>query len=150
MFGLSPAIFIAFALLLAGNATFFKLWQDTKGEYIAYAAGASAIAKQAIADKEAKEREGEDNLTELRAEHESKVPEIRAGAVAAYLAAHRVRRPHPSGGEVPGTGPGIRVDDGKVTECVPDQAFIEDAAEAETKLAAWQRYGQLNHLPVED
>ena len=93
------------------------------------------------------------NLKKVQADHEKQIPTIRARAVANYLAAHSM--PDDSGtstgsGSVRGDGAGIRLDDDAKRQCLPDEAFIRDAAEDAAKLEAWQRYCRMNRCPITD
>lgn len=135
---------IVIAALVAGNAFFFHLWQSTKDEYLTYAGGVTAVAKQAISDKERIESERNENLEKVK-EHETNLPAVRAGAVAAYL------RMHPSAGRraMPGITQGKQADDGAGKECVPDAAFVEDAADDADKIAQWQEWAIRNKIPME-
>lgn len=135
---------IAIAALVAGNAFFFHLWQSTKDEYLTYAGGVTAVAKQAIADKERIESERDDNLKKVK-EHETNLPTVRAGAVAAYLRMH----PNTGSGAMPGIAQSKQADDGAGKECVPDAAFVEDAADDADKIASWQEWAIRNKVPVE-
>lgn len=135
---------IAIAALVAGNAFFFHLWQSTKDDYLTYAGGVTAVAKQAIADKERIESERDENLKKVK-EHETNLPAVRAGAVAAYLRMH----PSASCSAMPGITQGKQANDGAGKECVPDAAFVEDAADDADKIASWQEWAIRNHIPVE-
>ena len=89
------------------------------------------------------------NLKKVQADHEKQIPTIRARAVANYLT--RVRNDastNSGGGAVQGNGPGLRLDDGAGAQCVPDEAFIADAAEDAEKVEAWREYCRLNRCPV--
>lgn len=136
---------IAIAALIAGNVFFFHLWQSTKDEYLAYAGGVTAVAKQAIADKERVESERDANLTKVK-EHEANLPTVRAGAVAAYLRMH----PSASCSSMPGITQGKQANDGAGKESVSDLSiFIEDAADDADKIASWQEWAMRNKIPVE-
>lgn len=135
---------IVIAALVASNALFFHLWQSTKDEYLTYAGGVTAVAKQAIDDKERIESERDANLTKVK-EHEANLPTVRAGAVAAYLRMH----PNTSCGAMPGIAKGKQTDDGASKECVPDAAFVEDAADDADKIASWQEWAHRNKIPLE-
>lgn len=136
---------IAIAALVAGNAFFFHLWQSTKAEYLTYAGGVTAVAKQAIADKERVESERDANLTKVK-EHEANLPTVRAGAVAAYLRMH----PSTSCSAMPGITQGKQANDGASKESVSDLSiFIEDAADDADKIVQWQEWAMRNKIPVE-
>ena len=135
---------IVITVLLAGNAFFFHLWQSTKDEYLTYAGGVTAVAKQAVADKERVESERDENLQKVK-EHETNLPAVRAGAVAAYLRMH----PSTSCSAMPGITNGKQTNDGAGKECVPDTDFVEDAADDADKIAQWQEWAVRNHIPVE-
>lgn len=120
---------------------FDKFTIDTKD------AGLKAEAK-----KQEDEQKARDNLKKVQADHEKQIPTIRARAVANYLAAHRL--PDDPGasagsGSVREEGSGIRLDDGTGKKCVPDQAFIEDAAEDALKVEAWRAWCALNECLVD-
>lgn len=136
---------IVIAALVAGNAFFFHLWQSTKDEYLTYAGGVTAVAKQAIADRERIESERNDNLKKVK-EHETNLPTVRAGAVASYLRMH----PSASGSAMPGIAQSKQANDGTGKECVPDiSIFIEDAADDADKIAQWQEWAYRNKIPLE-
>jgi len=119
--------------------------------YGAFVEATGVIGKDAELKKKADEAEHLKNLEKVKANHESLLPQVRADAVANYLA-RRVRPiPHPSAGSGPvlGNGPGISVDDGAVRECVPDETFIANCAEDASKVGAFQEYCQRNHCPIE-
>lgn len=138
---------IMVGLLIAGNVLFFRLWQDTKAEYIRYGAGVEALGKQAVVDKAKVEADHEQNLKDVKNEFEKNLPDVRAGAVAAYLAAHRV--PDVAGrGAMPGIASRQPSNDGAGKECVPDEAFIADAADDAAKVAEWQEWARLNRFEV--
>lgn len=135
---------IAIAALVAGNAFFFHLWQSTKDDYLTYAGGVIAVAKQAISDKERVESERNENLEKVK-EHEANLPAVRAGAVAAYLRMH----PGASCSAMPGITQGKQANDGAGKECVPDAVFIEDAADDADKINEWIMWAVANHIPIE-
>lgn len=135
---------IAIAALVAGNAFFFHLWQSTKDDYLTYAGGVTAVAKQAIADKERIESERDENLKKVK-EHEANLPAVRAGAVAAYLRMH----PSTSCSAMPGIAQGKQANDGAGKECVPDAAFIEDAADDADKINEWIMWAVRNKISIE-
>lgn len=135
---------IVIAALVAGNAFFFHLWQSTKNEYLTYAGGVTAVAEQAIADKERVESERDENLQKAK-EHETNLPAVRAGAVASYLRMH----PNTGSGAMPGIAKSKQANDGAGKECVPDAAFVEDAADDADKIAQWQEWAIRNKVPVE-
>lgn len=135
---------IAIAALVAGNAFFFHLWQSTKDDYLTYAGGVTAVAKQAIADKERIESERDENLKKVK-EHETNLPAVRAGAVAAYLRMH----PSASCSAMPGITQGKQANDGAGKECVPDAAFIEDAADDADKINEWIMWAVRNKISIE-
>lgn len=93
-------------LLAIALASMTGMYLNKRDEMAALEGSVQAIGEAAIEDKARIEAEGKANLTKIKEDHESKVPEIRAGAVAAYLAAHRVRNADPRGGEVPNPGAG--------------------------------------------
>ena len=136
------------ALLAIALASMTGLYLNKRDEMAALEGSVQAIGEAAIEDKARIEAEGKANLTKIKEDHEAKVPQIRAGAVAAYLAAHRVRNADPRGGEMPNPGSGQPVDDAEVKQCLPDSTLIESAAEDAAKLSAWQDYARLNGIPV--
>jgi len=139
---------VVFAALVAGNALFYNLWQSEKTEYLQYASGVTAVAKQAIDDKERTEQERDANLKKVK-EHEAELPSIRAGAVAAYIAAHRMPN-KPGQGAMPGITQGKQANDGAGKESVSDlSGFIEDAADDADKIDQWQEWAIRNKIPLE-
>lgn len=146
---------ILIAALVALAGLFFKLWQDTRAEYIAYGAGVDAMGRDALAEKERTEREQKTNLLEVKREFEDRLPEVRAHAVAAYRAARRV----PANGAGKGSMPGIAArqpsDDGAREEPLPaggtcdDAGFIADAAEDALIREQWRAYCIRNKCPIE-
>ena len=135
------------ALLAIALATMTGLYLNKRDEMAALEGSVQAIGAAAEKAVKEKEAEGKANLTKIKEDHEAKVPKIRAGAVAAYLA-HRVRVTAPSGGPMPNPSAGQPVDDDKICQPVPDTALIESAAEDAAKLEAWQDYARLNGIPV--
>lgn len=122
-------------------------------KYDNFVTATETVGKEAQARKDAEDKEKKDNLIQVEKNHEAQLPAIQANAVAMYLAAHPnsvCGRPVASAGgsSVLGNGPGIRLDDGTVKECIPDEEFIRNAAEDATKIAAWIEYCQRNHCPV--
>lgn len=140
--------YVIIALLAIALASMTGLYLNKRDELAALEGSVRAIGEAAEKVVKEKEAEGKANLTKIKEDHESKVPEIRAGAVAAYVAAHRVRVSAPGGGEVPSPGAGQPVDDAGTCNLVPDEALIESAAEDAAKLSAWQDYARLNGIPV--
>jgi len=57
-------------------------------------------------------------------------------------------KPAASGG-VPGNAAGQPVDDGTGKECIPDPAFIADAAEDAARVEAWRAWCTLNKCSIE-
>ena len=110
--------------------------------YNAFVGATEVIGKQAEEDKKAQETEHEQNLTQVKANHEEQIPQIRADAVTNYIATHPASVQHRTStstgsGYVRGNGSGVRLDDGVSKECIPDEGFIQDAAEDAAKVAAW-------------
>ena len=136
------------ALLAIALASMTGLYLNKRDEMAALEGSVQAIGAAAEKAVKEKEAEGKANLTKIKEDHEAKVPQIRAGAVAAYRAAHRVRNVDPRGGEVPNPGAGQPVDDAGTCEPILDEAFVESAAEDAAKLSAWQDYARLNGIPV--
>lgn len=143
------------ATLVALSALFFKLWQDTRAEYIAYGAGVEALGRQVLAEKERTERERKDKLEAIKNEYESKLPEVRANAVAAYRAAHRLPERAAGGGAVSAAASGEPRDDDAVEEPLPapaacdDAELISEAARDALIIEQWRAYCIRNECPVE-
>lgn len=134
-------------ILLLWNA-----WQSVKTEYIQYGAGVEALGKQALADKDRDEAAHKANLKEVKDAFEKKLPEITAGAVAAYRA-EWLRR-SPGGGAVRQPAACQPSDDGAGREPLPDQGcndaeFIQRAARDAARLEQWRTWCILNRCPVE-
>ena len=140
--------YVIIALLAIALASMTGLYLNKRDELVALEGSVQAIGAAAIEDKARIEAEGRANLTKIKEDREAKVPQIRAGAVAAYLAAHRVRNADPRGGEVPSPSAGQPLDDAEGRQCLPDATLIESAAEDAAKLGAWQDYARLNGIPV--
>lgn len=107
---------------------------------------------KAEAKKQEDEQKARDNLKKVQADHEKQIPTIRARAVANYRAAHGLPDDPGTGAggsSVREEGSGIRLDDGTGKKCVPDQAFIEDAAEDALKVEAWRAWCALNECLVD-
>lgn len=124
-----------------------------KANYSAFVAQVALEGEQAEAANAKKDAEHKQNLKKIKEENESQIPRVRADAVANYLASVGLRQrsaANPGGGAVPGNGAGIRLDDDAKRQCLPDEAFIRDAAEDAAKLEAWQRYCRMNRCPVND
>lgn len=143
--GGGAAWFVQGLRLTHAEQEFTKFRQDTK--------------EAGLAAKENKlriENEHKDNLAKVVNDNEEKLPKIRSEAVANYLAAHPANvvrdKPRASSGSsgVRGDGSGIKLDDGAGKECVPDTAFIQDAAEDASKVSAWIEYCTLNHCPISE
>lgn len=136
------------AVLSVALAVVTGAYLNKRDQYAALEGVTRAMGVAAEKAVAAKEAEGQANLVKIKEDHESKVPEIRAGAVAAYIAARRLRSTTASGGAVPNPGASQPMDDGEVSQCVPDATLIESAAEDAAKLDAWQDYARLNGIPV--
>lgn len=124
-----------------------------KANYKAFAESVEREGKEAKEENDRKDAEHKQNLKKIKEENESKIPRVRADAVANYLASVGLRQrsaANPGGGAVPGNGAGIRLDDDDKRQCLPDEAFIRDAAEDAAKLEAWQRYCRMNRCPITD
>ena len=122
-----------------------------KANFFSFVSRVDELGKDAEAKREADVAEQLKNLEKVKATHENLLPQVRADAVANYLA-HRVRtnsRPSADSGAVRWNGPGISLDDGAVRECVPDETFIRSCAEDASKVGAFQEYCQRNRCPVE-
>jgi hypothetical protein len=141
------AIILVLAIALAAMT---NMYLGKRDELAALTASVEVLGKAAEANVARVKKEGEQNLTAVKESHEKLVPTIRAGAVAAYVAAHpaRVRYVAASGGSVPGTGAGKPLDDDAQSQCVPDTTLIESAAEDASKIAAWIDYCTRNRCPV--
>lgn len=137
---------ILIGALLALVTLFYNLWRSAHDDLIAFKSGVAAVAAAQEAENARMLRVQLANLNVLKVDYESKLPQVRSDAVANYL--RRLPKPATSGSQVPGTSPGVRLDDGAGKECGFDSALVQDAADDAQKLTAWQRYGQMNHLPV--
>ena len=151
---IKAAPWIACVVLALALAAMTGKYLSKRDELVALTASVRVLGEAAEARVKAAKKESEDNLEKVKADYEKQVPEIRSSAVASYLARRaadpaRVREPVAGGGPVSGDGAGVRVDDGTLKECVPDEEFIEDAAEDAAKVEAWRSYCALNHCPVE-
>ena len=141
----------ALALMGIALGVMTDLYLAKRDELTAFTAQVEQAARDATTEKERIEKRHSDNLEQVRKDHEARLPEIRAGAVANYRSHHRVPKPAASSGvAVPGDGPGVSLDDAVERQCVPDNAFIENAAEDAEKLDAWIDWCQRNNCPVKD
>ena len=120
-------------------------------EFVKFQQATEAAGQKSKAEEQAKKTEHEQNLVQIRKDHEQEIKVVRDGAVAKYIAAHGVRDNSTSAG-----GSGVRtnsvslkVDDGAKPQCVPDKELIENAAEDAEKLSAWQDWCHLNNCPVQ-
>lgn len=136
-----------FAAVVALLATFYMLWQDTEKDLTVLQVQTESEAKAAKAYVKETHALHTKTLKETNNDWRKRLPEVRSGAVAAYLAAHRV----PQGGNNPGdpAAHGPQVPDGAGQECLPDRKLIEDAAEDALKIAEFQDFVRKNKLPVE-
>lgn len=141
---------VVFAVLVLALGAMTKLYLDTRDELTTFVAQVEQAGRDAQDEKARTEARHAANLEKVKAEYESNIPEIRAGAVANYRAAHRLPKPAADRRSVPDAAPGVRLDDDAERQCVPDDAFIENAAEDAAKLAAWIGLCQRNNCPVED
>ena len=126
------------------------LYLGKRDELSAFTAQVEHAGRLAKLEKERIEKQHADNLEQVRKDHEARLPEIRAGAVANYLAHRRMSKPSSGSGDVPGATHSVSVDDAAERQCVPDDAFIENAAEDVAKLDAWIDWCQRNNCPVKD
>lgn len=152
--------YIVIAALVAALVGMGHLYLGKRDELAAqvtkynYFVGATAvIGKQAEETKKADEAKHEQNLQQVKENHENQIDQVRTDAVANYIAAHPVRvrnvaSTSSGSGSVRGDGSGLKLDDGTSKECIPDQAFIQDAAEDAEKVGAWIEYCQRNNCPV--
>lgn len=148
LFLAKAAPWIAAIALAALLALMTNLYLNERDQFLIFRTSVKTLGEQAEKEQVAKKKAGEDNLTNLKATYEAKLPQIRAGAVAAYLG--RVRNADSSGSPVRPDGAGIKLDDGTGKECRPDTALIEDAADDAAKVEAWRAYCTLNNCPIED
>ena len=109
-----------------------------------FKAAVAAEASAAAARNVIVEREQRENLAKIRKDYESKISAVRRGALAAY----RLHLATSGSSALSAASPGLKVDGGAVSQCLPD--FIENAAECELKLGAWQEYGRVNKIPVDE
>lgn len=125
--------------------------QAEKANFKSFVARTEELGSEAAAKKKLDDETHAANLVQIRKDHEAKVPEIRAAAVANYLA-RRLRDSDAGsgGGALLGDGAGLKLDDANQRECVPDAAFIQECGVDAEKVAAWQDYCRLNHCPVKD
>lgn len=150
----------AFGLALAAMTHFYLGKRDelatTTANFDSFVATTKELGEKAAADNARKDAEHKQNLKTIREEHESEIPRIRNEAVANYLSGRpaavvwQQSAANPSGSSMRGNRAGIGLDDGEKRQCVPDEAFIQNAAEDAAKLDAWQQYCTLNHCPVID
>lgn len=137
---------LAAALVGMGN-----MYLGKRDELAGFKATVEQAGKAAATANKLVETQHEDNLVQVRKDYEDKVPEIRSNAVANYVAAHpAVVRYRTVVRTVPADGASQPVDDDPVAECLPDEPFIENAAEDAAKLGAFQQYCKLNHCPIKD
>lgn len=131
---------------------FYNLWRSEHDALVSFKSAIAATAAAAEAENARMLRVQLLNLDVLKVDYEAKIPEVIAGAVAAY------KRDHPpivsvvtarSGGVSP-NGSGIKLDDAAIGKCVPDSTFIETSAVDAIKIAEWIMYCKLNHCPVKD
>ena len=141
---------VVISVLIGALGVMTNLYLGKRDELVAFTSQVEQAVRDAQIEKERVEKQHADNLEQVRKDHEARLPEIRAGAVANYLAHRRVPKPAADSSTVPGDGAGVRVDDAAVAQCVPDDAFIADAAEDAEKLDAWIDWCQRNNCPVKD
>ena len=132
-------------LLLLGLAGMTHLYMGERDELTKYKATVIQMGEDAKAAVLLKEKEGQDNLTQLKADHEKDIPAIAANAVAAYKLRYPANRC-----AVPSNGSGLKLDDGKKQELIPvGPEFIQECANDSNKVGAFIEYCSLNHCPVE-
>lgn len=118
--------------------------QAAHNDLQAFKAAVAAEASAAAARNVIVEREQRENLAKIRKDYESKISAVRHDALAAY----RLHLATSGSSALSAASLGLKVDDGAVSQCLPD--FIENAAECELKLGAWQEYGRVNKIPVDE
>ena len=148
------------ALMLAAMTHLYMGERDAlaveKTKFDTFVAAVEREGREAEAANQKTKDEHKQNLETIKEEHESQIPRIRNEAVANYLSGRPtaiVRQrsaANPGGGSMPGNGAGIKLDDGEKRQCLPDEAFIQDAAEDAAKLGAWHQYCTLNRCPVKE
>lgn len=140
---------IVIGVLVAATGLMTNLYVGKRDELIAFTAQVKQAGEAQKVETQKREVQFKETLKTIKDQYETTIPEIRANAVTNYLAAHRVRNPSPRSSTVPKASRSVQVDDGAKLECVPDGAFIENAAEDALKLEAWQDWAKLNGVPVE-
>lgn len=139
--------YIAIAVLVSTNVMAFKLWSHARHDLAEFKAEVEATARVQEAANAQIVKDHEDNLKKVKATYETQLADASVNAVRNYLN-NRVR-PNSGGRQVPASGSGLKVDDGTQSQCVPDDAFIQACATDAVKVGAWQRYADLNNIPVE-
>jgi len=140
---------IVIGVLVAATGLMTNLYVGKRDELIAFTAQVKQAGEAQKVETQKREVQFKETLKVIKDQYENTIPEIRANAVTNYLAAHSVRNPSPRSRPVPKTSSSVQVDDSAKLECVPDGAFIENAAEDALKLEAWQDWAKLNGVPVE-
>lgn len=140
---------IVIGVLVAATGLMTNLYVGKRDELIAFTAQVKQAGEAQKVETQKREVQFKETLKVIKDQYENTIPEIRANAVTNYLAAHSVRNPSPRSRLVPKTSSSVQVDDSAKLECVPDGAFIENAAEDALKLEAWQDWAKLNGVPVE-
>lgn len=107
------------------------------------------VAQKAKAAQLALEQAHQKTLEQVRSNYESNIQSVRNNAVTNYLARLRDNAKRAGGSGVRTITLGLKVDDGAVQKCIPDDDFIRNAAEDASKVSAWQVWCELNQCPVE-
>ena len=139
-----PVVLIA--ILVVALAVVTSLYMDKRDELIEFKATVAALGDYAQREKEALEKDHNDNLNTVRRQYETQAAIARDYALSAY----RLRYPDPRSSTVPGTGSGIRLDDVSSEKRVATDGFIIDCGDDANKLTAWQTWAALNQIPVKE
>lgn len=135
------------ALMAIAAATCLHLYQSERDAFITYRAEVTAIGKAQEAQTKKEKEQAEANLQQVRKDYEDRVPDIRRDAVAAYRMRNQQSRSCP----MPGGGTSQPMDDGTEQPGIfVDPAFIEDVAEAVSKLKAFQDKCKRDNCPIKE
>lgn len=130
-------------------ASFYMLWQSSASNFTEFRIKIEVEARVAAAEAARIGALHEKTLKETKDDWNKRLPQVRSGAVAAYIAAHPERvLPPTDTGAVPGAGNGPGIPDGTGKECVPDTVLIQDCADDALKIFEWQTWARKNELLV--
>ena len=142
---LKAAPWIIAAILAAGVALMTHMYMKERDAFTAFRTEIKLLGDQAQAEKTRIEAQYEANLKKVQASYENQIPAIRSGAVANY----KLRYPNTSFSCLSDAPAGQQVANGASQECLPDPAFIANAADDAAKVEAWRSWAALNNVPVE-